>query len=47
MNNTIDGMIVFNCGFKFQNATLVDTVKDYEVWPDIVVQQYRDRPILL
>ena len=27
MKNAIDGMIIFNCGFKFQNATHVDTVK--------------------
>ena len=31
MNNTIDGMTTFNCGFKIQHATHADTVKQYEV----------------
>ena len=39
MNNTIDGMTFFNCEFKFQNVTYVNTVKQYEVWPDNLVQQ--------
>ena len=37
VNNAIDGTTIFNCGFKFQNATHVDTVKEYEVWPDYLV----------
>ena len=32
-------MTNFNFGFKFQNATHVDTVKQYEGWPDSLVQQ--------
>ena len=39
MNYVIDGMTIFNCGFKFQNATHADTVKQYEVWLDNLVQQ--------
>ena len=39
MNDAIDGVTIFNCGFKFQNATYADTVKQYEVWPDNLVQQ--------
>ena len=39
MNDAIDGMTIFNCGFKFQNASHVDTVKQYEVWLDNLVQQ--------
>ena len=39
MNDAIDGMTNFNCGFKFQNATHVDTVKQYEVWPENLIQQ--------
>ena len=31
MNNAIDGMTTFNCGFKFQNATHADTVKQSKV----------------
>ena len=27
-------MTIFNYGFKFQNATHADTIKQYEVWPD-------------
>ena len=34
-SNAIDGITNFNCGFKFQNA---DTVKQYEVWSDNLVQ---------
>ena len=33
MNDTIDGMTIFNCGSKFKNATRADNVKHYEVWP--------------
>ena len=29
-----DHMTIFNCGFKFQNATYVNTIKQYEVWLD-------------
>ena len=32
-------MNIFHYGFEFQNATNVDTVKQYEVWPDDLVQQ--------
>ena len=39
MNDTVDGMNIFNCGFEFQNATCVDTVKQYEVWSNNLVQQ--------
>ena len=39
MTNAIDGMKIFNRGFKFHNATHADTVKEYEVWLDNVVQQ--------
>ena len=35
----IDGMTIFNCGFNFQNATHPDSVKQYEVWLDNLVQQ--------
>ena len=31
VNDAIDGMSIFNCEFKFQNATHVDTVKQYEI----------------
>ena len=37
MNNAIDGITTFNCGFKFQNATCADIVKQYEVWLDNLV----------
>ena len=36
MNDVIDGI---NCRFKFQNAVHVDTVKQYELWLDDLVQQ--------
>ena len=39
MNDAIDGMKIFNCGFKFQNTSHADTVKQYEVWLDNLVQQ--------
>ena len=39
MNDAIDGMTIFNYGFKFQNSTHVDTVKQSKVWPDNLVQQ--------
>ena len=40
MNDAIDDMIIFNCGFKCQNATHAETIKQYyEVWPDDLVQQ--------
>ena len=39
MNNAIDGMTNFNYGFKFQNATCADTVKQCEVWLNNLVQQ--------
>ena len=39
MNGAIDGMTIFICGFKFQNATHADTVKQYEAWLDNLVQQ--------
>ena len=39
MNDAIDGITIFNCEFKFQNATHADTVKEDEVWPDNLVQQ--------
>ena len=39
INDAIDGMTIFNGGFKFQNATHVDTVKKYEVQPYSLVQQ--------
>ena len=39
VNDAIDGMTIFNCGFKFQNATHADTVKQYEVWLNNLVQQ--------
>ena len=38
MNDAIDGMTMFNCGFNIKNATRVDTVKQSEVWPDNLVQ---------
>ena len=38
-NDAIDGMKIFNCGFKFQNSTHADAVQEYEVWPDNLVQQ--------
>ena len=28
-NDTTDGMTIFNCVFKFQNATHADTVKQF------------------
>ena len=31
MNNAINGMTIFICVFKCQNATHVDTVKEYKV----------------
>ena len=31
MNDAINGMTIFHCGLKFQNATHVDTIKQYEV----------------
>ena len=39
VNNVINGMTIFNCGFKLQNGTQADTVKKYEVWLDNLVQQ--------
>ena len=39
VNDAVDGMTILNCGFKLQNATYVDTVKEYEVWLDNLVQQ--------
>ena len=36
-NDTVDGIKIFNCGFKFQNSTHVDIVKQYEVWLDDLV----------
>ena len=39
VNHAIDGMTIVNCVFKFRNATHVDTVKEYKVWPDNLVQQ--------
>ena len=39
MNDAIDGMTIFNCGYKFHNALHLDSVKQYEVWPDNLVQQ--------
>ena len=41
MNDAIYVMIILIVSFKFQNATHVDTVKQYayEVWPDNLVQQ--------
>ena len=39
MNNAIDGITNFNCGFEFQNVTCADTVKQYEVWLNNLVQQ--------
>ena len=45
MNNAMDGMTIFNCGLKFQNATHGDPVKKYELWLDNLSS--RDRPILL
>ena len=30
-NDAVDDMRIFNCGFKFQNTTHMDTVKQYEV----------------
>ena len=38
-SDAIDGMTIFNCVFKFQNSTHADTVKQYEVWPENLVQQ--------
>ena len=38
LNDAIDGMTIFNCGFKFQNITHADTVKENEVWVDNLVQ---------
>ena len=40
MNDATDGMTIFNCGFKCQNATHADSVKEYEVWLNNLVQQY-------
>ena len=34
MNDTLDGMNILNCGFKFQNVTHKDNVKRYKIWPD-------------
>ena len=31
MNDSIDGMTIYNCGFIFQNATHADNFKQY-VW---------------
>ena len=39
MKDAIDGVTISNCGFKFQNAIHTDIVKQYEVWPDNLVQQ--------
>ena len=36
--DAVDGMNI-NCGFKFQNTTNMGTVKQYEAWPDDLVQQ--------
>ena len=36
-NNTVDGMNIFNCESKFQNAT--QSSNRYKVWPDDLVQQ--------
>ena len=38
INNAIDG--IFNCKFKFHNAIHADTVKQYEIWLDNLVQQW-------
>ena len=38
MNNAVDDMNIFNCGFEFY-IIRSDTVKQYEVWPDNLVQQ--------
>ena len=38
MKDGIDGVTIFNCGFKFQNAKHVDSVKQHEIWPDNLVQ---------
>ena len=39
MNDVIDGITIFNCRFKFQNAIHVDTIKQYELWLGDLVQQ--------
>ena len=39
MNYAKNDMTIFNCSFKFQNATHADTVKQNEVWPNNLVQQ--------
>ena len=38
-SDAIDGMTIFNCGFKFQNSTHAGIVKQCEVWLNNVVQQ--------
>ena len=38
-NDEIDHMTICNYGFKFQNDTYVNTVKQYEVWLDNLGQQ--------
>ena len=40
MDNAIDGIIIFNCGFKFQNVTHLDTFKQYEIakWLDYLAK---------
>ena len=48
MNDAII-ILFYNCGIKFQNATHVNTLKQYEVWPNNPVKHARsmDKPILL
>ena len=43
MKNTIDSMKNFNCGFKFQSTTYVDTC---EVVLQMILFSSRDEPIL-
>ena len=37
--NTVNGMHICNCGFEFQYSIHVDTVKQYKVSLDDIVQQ--------
>ena len=36
--NAVNGVNIFNCEFELKNATHVDSIKQYEVWLDILVQ---------
>ena len=40
MKVACEGMTIFNCGFKFENDTHLDTVKQCEVCPDNGTRSY-------